>query len=605
MVPQIGGLMASMAIRLLLLVTVMHFGTAASGETTRVYFGDTHLHTSFSPDASLMGNRSADPDTAYRYAKGLPVVHPGTRARVQIQQPLDFLSVADHAEFLGVIPAILDGDPRVGDSEKGKRFLTLIRERKLWEAFSVLSGIAGKGEPDPGFTSDEITRSAWHAIVDAADAHYDPGTFTTLLAWEWSSMPELPNQPVGANLHRVVLMREGAEIGKKFLPYSAFDSLRPEDLWAWLEKTGNATGATLLAIPHNSNIGLGKMFDEVMSNGAPMDAAYARERLRWEPVAEITQVKGDSETHPSLSPTDEFANYELFVTRGKQVDRGDFVRSAMRRGLEIETRTGANPYQFGLIGSSDAHTGLASVEERNYHAKWAVQSTPEAMLAQAGGRRGAAMGAAGLAAVWATENTREAIFDAFRRREVYGTTGTRLRVRFFGGFDFDEDDLRAPDPAVPGYAKGVPMGGALRAERKAPRFLVHAAKDPLGANLDRIQIVKGWVETSGESHERIYDVAYAGRERLGGDGLAPVGNTVNLATGRYTNDIGIAQLRAVWEDPDFDPEVPSAFYYARVLEIPTPRHSLLDAIALGEPHPDELPVTVQERAYTSPIWVQP
>jgi len=246
------------------------------------------------------------------------------------------------------------------------------------------------------------------------------------------------------------------------------------------------------------------------------------------------------------------------------------------------------------------------VEESNYHAKWAVQSTPEAMLAPAGESRGAAMGAAGLAAVWATENTREAIFDAFRRREVYGTTGTRLHVRFFAGFEFDADDLQAEDPAVPGYEKGVPMGGALRAQkRRAPRFLVYAAKDPAGANLDRIQIVKGWVDASGQSHERIYDVAYAGRERVTADGLAPVGNTVNLSTGRYTNDIGIAQLRAMWEDPDYDPEVPSAFYYARVLEIPTPRHSLLDAIALGQPHPEDLPATLQERAYTSPIWLQP
>jgi hypothetical protein len=582
--------------------------SAAGGEATHVYFGDTHLHTSLSPDASLMGNGSADPDTAYRYAKGLPVVHPSHRARVQIDVPLDFLAVADHAEFLGIIPALFAGDPRVGDGPETRRFLGLVKERKLWPAFQILNAQAGTAKIDPGMASRDVNAEAWKKIIDAAEAHNDPGSFTALIGWEWSSMPMKEAAIQGPNLHRVVLLREGGKVARKFMPYSAFDSQRPEDLWAWLAETGKKAGATLLAIPHNSNIGMGRMFDLVDSDAVPMDAEYARARMRWEPVAEITQIKGDSETHPFLSPDDEFADYELFLTAGTEPSPGDFVRSAMRRGLEIESETGVNPYQFGLIGSSDAHTGLASVEEANFHSKWSVQSTPETMLAAGGASRGAAMGAAGLAAVWARENTREAIFDAFQRKEVYATTGTRLRVRFFGGQGFERDDMMAPDPSVPGYAKGVPMGGELRARDGRPQFFVHAEKDPVGANLDRIQIVKGWVDAKGHSHERVFNVSFAGagqaREMDRAGNIPPVGNTVDLASGRYSNSIGIGRLAGLWSDPDFDPAV-SAFYYARVLEIPTARHSLLDAIALGRPHPEELPATVQERAYTSPIWVKP
>ena len=579
----------------------------ANADAQNVYFGDTHLHSSFSADAALMGNPSADPDTAYRYAKGLPVVHPNHRARVQIATPLDFLAVSDHAEFLGIVPALFAGDPRVGGTPSSEAFLEAARDGHLWKAFMILMRQGGLAELDPGMDSPEINRSTWKRIIAAAEAHNDPDTFTTLVAWEWSSMPTADPAVQGPNLHRVVLMREGRAIARHFLPYSAFQSQRPEDLWTWLGETSKATGATFLAIPHNSNLGLGRMFDEVESDGDPMDAAYARERMKWEPIAEVTQVKGDSETHPNLSPTDEFADYELFITAGSNdVKPGDFLRSAMRRGLEIETRVGVNPYQFGLIGASDSHTGLAAVEEDNYHGKWAGQSTPERMLARNRTQLGANMGAAGLAAVWANRNSREEIFDAFRRREVYATTGTRIRLRFFGGFDFEQADLADEDPAQPGYARGVPMGGLLDATSgKAPTFLVHALKDPVGANLDRIQIIKGWVDAAGESHEKIYDVALSDGRSAGSDGKVPaVGNTVDLATGHYDNSIGAPQLRAAWKDPDFDPSQRSAFYYARVIEIPTPRHSLFDAIAVAQPHPENLPPTVQERAYSSPIWLR-
>ena len=579
----------------------------AHAEAQHVYFGDTHLHSSFSADAALMGNPSADPDTAYRYAKGLPVVHPNHRGRVQITTPLDFLAVSDHAEFLGIVPALFAGDPRVGQTPTTDTFLEAAQKGDLWTAFTILTQQGGLAELDPGMDSPEINRSTWQKITAAADAHYDPGNFTTLVAWEWSSMPTTDPAVQGPNLHRVVLLREGADTANQFLPFSSFQSQRPEDLWAWFEETSEATGATFLAIPHNSNIGLGRMFDEVDSDGEAIDARYARERMKWEPVAEVTQVKGDSETHPTLSPTDEFADYELFITAGSSnVKPGDFLRSTMRRGLEIESRVGVNPYQLGLIGASDSHTGLASVEEDNYHGKWGSQSTPERMLAGSGIQIGANMGAAGLAAVWANQNSREEIFDAFRRREVYATTGTRIRLRFFGGFDFAEADLRGDDFAQRGYTRGVPMGGQLDATSgKAPTFLVHALKDPAGANLDRIQIIKGWVDAAGESHEKVYDVALSDGRSTGSNGSAPaVGNTVDLTTGRYHNSIGAPQLGAAWTDPDFDPSQRSAFYYARVIEIPTPRHSLFDAIAVAQPHPENLPATVQERAYSSPIWLR-
>jgi hypothetical protein len=572
---------------------------ALAGSQKKSYWGDTHLHTSYSPDAFLLKNRSADPDTAYRYAKGEPVVHPYHRAKIQINTPLDFLVVADHGEFMGVIPALLKGDPVVGGTPTGKKYIKLFEEGKATEVFADLISQVNRGEPSEDLVNPEVSLSIWEEIMDAAERHNDPGKFTTFLGWEWSSTPK------GANLHRVVFMREGKEIGKQFIPFTALDSDKP---------------------------------------GKPISRAYAESRMRWETVVETTQIKGDSETHPMLSPTDEFADYETydhyiqageneevrlfgdaFLGEISEADRkyleeheeraakaGDYTRSALMRGIAIESRIGVNPYKFGMIGSTDSHTGMASAEEDNFWGKMAMDSTPEntldpQKLIVPPKTYGMDMGAAGLAAVWAEENTREAIFDAFHRKEVYATTGPRIQVRFFGGWKFKAKDAKASDLADIGYKKGVTMGSDLTdaPKGKAPTFLISALKDPNEANLDRIQIIKGWVDEEGKPQEKIYNVAMSDGRKVGRYGkVKPVGNTVDIKTANYTNSIGDTELATVWTDPDFDPKA-SAFYYVRVLQIPTPRHSLYDAVALNRPHPREYPATIQERAYTSPIWYTP
>jgi hypothetical protein len=416
-----------------------------------------------------------------------------------------------------------------------------------------------------------------------------------------------------------VFTPDGAEAAGKFIPYSSFDSDQPEDLWAWLESTSAETGTRFLAIPHNSNISGGLMFDQVDSEGRPITADYARMRMKWEPVIEVTQIKGDSETDPILSPTDEFAAFEPFshaidsetIGEGKaSIGPGDFARSGLRRGLEIESQVGVNPYKFGMIGSTDSHTAMSSAEEDNFHGKTAFDSIPENRFNTFIGIEGfgADMSAAGMAGVWSPANDRVALFEAFRRKEVYATTGPRVRLRFFGGWDFSDGDAESRELASIGYNKGVPMGGDLTKgpDGKAPAFLIYAIKDPRGANLDRIQVVKGWLDASGESEEKVYDVAWSDDRVIGEDGTLPaVGNTVDVATGGYTNEIGDAQLSTVWRDPDFDPDQ-RAFYYVRVIQIPTPRHTLYDAIALSmEPKDTKHPATIQERAYSSPIWYTP
>jgi hypothetical protein len=581
---------------------------AAAAEPTQLFFGDTHVHTSASLDAHRLRNRSADPDTAFQYARGLPVVHPYTRARVQLAVPLDFLVVADHAEYLGVVPRILAGDPLVAMSPTAQSFFALMSRGNEAEAYAALEHQLEAGQPDPVLVAPELRRAAWNDVVAAAERHYDPGRFTTLLGWEWSGAQ------AGASLHRVVILREGRDVASRFLPFSALDGARPEDLWAWLDTTATAAGATFLAIPHASGTSRGLMFVARDASGEPVTADYARTRRRWEPVVEVTQTLGDVETHPRLSPEDGFADFERPAPppAGHEAGRsaaGDFVRSALGRGLEIEARTGENSYRFGLIGSTDAHTALGAAEESEFQGAMALDSTPETKDEEiAPGVRGWDVAASGLAAVWATANTREALFDALQRREVYATTGTRLRVRFFGGWDFAEADAQASDLAERGYARGVPMGGALPGPPRdgvAPTFLVHAARGRGGANLDRIQIVKGWLEADGRAREIVHDVALSGERAPGPDGrIEPVKSSVDLQTGRWTNTTGAAQLAAAWSDPEFEPSQ-RAFYYVRVLQIPTPRHTLADALALGVPHPERLPAVIQERAYTSPIWYTP
>ena len=603
--------------------------TSAYAAEKQIYWGDTHLHTNRSFDAFTNRNFSVGPDEAYRFARGLPVEHPGHKARVQLETPLDFLVVSDHAEFLGNIRQLYN----VGLPTEGLGF---IQKLKLWYAEYLIRDAISTGNgreffynqlPDPYDTPQEavsdweenignsvfpklpaIEDQAWSDIADAAEANNRPGEFSAILGWEYSLIPG------GANLHRVVMTDLDGESAKVFQPFGSDDSLYPEDLWAWLEKTSEQTGGNFIAIPHNSNISKGSMFDTITMRNEPVGPAYAEIRKRWEPIVEITQYKGDSETHPSLSPNDPFADFEdypFYIQKGwteYKPEKGDFIRSALLRGMQLEQEIGINPYQFGVIGSTDAHTGLAAAEENNFHGKFATDSTPTRKLDgwsdNANSSFGWAMGAQGLAAVWAEENTREGILAAMKRRETYATTGPRIGLRFYGGFGIDESLLDAQSLAS--AAGAVPMGGELVAtDTQPPVFVVHAMADPKSGTLDRIQIVKGWVDASGDSFEKVFDVAWSSDERLQEDGsLTPVPNTVNLETGTWSNAAGAANLSAAWTDPEFDPTM-RAFYYVRVLEVPTPRHSLLDKIALGGEVDTRRPDVIQERAYSSAIWYQP
>jgi len=587
--------------------------TSLREEPTQVFWGDTHLHTSYSPDAFFFGNATADPDTAYRYAKGYPVYHPYHKARIQIHTPLDFLVVADHAEMMGVPFRLAQGDEALAKTANGRRIIKMMKAGKGQEIFIEFIDRINSNQPYADLNTEATRKSVWGDMVEITERHNEPGSFTSFIGWEWTSTPD------GKNLHRVVFMPEGANVAGRFIPYSAFDSDKPEDLWAWLEKTSDESGASFIAIPHNSNISGGMMFDLVDSEGRPITADYARTRMKWEPVIEITQIKGDSETDPILSPTDEFAAFEPFShaidsesigEANASIGPGDFARSGLRRGLEIESQVGVNPYKFGVVGSTDSHTGMSSSEEDNFHGKTAFDSIPENQFNTFIGIEGfgADMSAAGIAGVWSPANSRQALYEAFQRKEAYATTGPRIRLRFFGGWDFADGDAESAELATIGYDKGVPMGGDLTKgpDGKSPDFLIYAIKDPKGANLDRVQVVKGWLNDDGVSEERVFDVAWSDERAPGEDGaLRAVGNTVDLATGRFTNTIGDAALSAVWTDPEFDPSL-RAFYYVRVLQIPTPRHTLYDAIALGmDPDDTGHPPTIQERAYSSPIWYTP
>ncbi|WP_462157465.1 DUF3604 domain-containing protein [Pseudoalteromonas sp. GB56] len=582
----------------------------------QLLWGDTHLHTSYSIDAYLMGNKTATPDTAYRFAKGLPVVHPASGVKVRLNEPLDFLVVSDHGEYLGIIQKIFAGDPLLMQTEIGRRWNELAKQGQGRDAYFEAVGHANTGIPSPELQQDNIRASVWSEIVGAAERHNDPGHFTAFVGWEWSSITD------GANLHRVVISDADKDSAKTFLPYTLFDSDKPENLWKWLDKTAKETGVDFVAVPHNSNISKGLMFPVVDSFGNPIDRSYAQSRMRWEPVVEVTQVKGDSETHPALSPDDEFAGYEKFdkvmQTGGKKGDaskedaQANYVRSALKRGLEFEEKIGANPYKFGMIGSTDSHTGLSTYEEANFWGKMAIDSTPAATLDPTKivvppDTIGADMSAAGLAAVWAEDNTRESIMAAFKRKEVYATTGPRMSVRLFAGYDFSAADAEAPDLALIGYKKGVPMGGDLpaAANAKPVSLLIEAMRDPRSGSLDRVQVIKGTVGEDGKAKEKVYNVAWAGDRTLDENGqLAAITNTVDTATLKWDNSVGEDKLTTTWVDPDFNPSE-RAFYYVRVLEIPTPRHTLRDAVALDVDNPAKYPATIQERAYSSPVWYSP
>lgn len=620
---------------------------SAHAESTKLLWGDTHLHSSYSTDAFIAGNRDTDPDAAYRFAKGEPVIHPFNRSRVQLARPLDFLAVADHAEALGVMSELYATDPDLSNEWFWKRWgaafiLSQLRDTLAdpLNAYKELAGTMPEPQILPGDTADPIATAPsdgvtgalssllteesvstiaanmWQRSMAAADAHYDPGTFTTLVGWEWTQVNN------GVNLHRVVLSTLDSAAASDIAPIDADRSPYPEQLWEGLEQLTEETGARFLAIPHNSNVSKGYMFAERQTNGDPLTEAYVRTRAAWEPVMEVTQIKGDSETHPTLSPDDEFADFERFEfylqkpPHGPTYEpsAGDFARTALMRGLEIEERLGTNPFQLGMIGSTDSHTGLSGIDEPNFLGMFPTDSIPENKRIDDEDFEigvevmdGWNMSASGRAAVWATENTREAIFDAFARREVYATTGPRIALRMFAGWSFETADAGDNDIAEIGYAGGVPMGGDLTAapEGAALKLLIQASKDPLNANLDRVQVVKGWLDAESQTHEQIFNVVWSDDRPINLDGRLPaLGNSVNLETGETSNEFGAAQLSTVWTDPNFNPEE-KAFYYVRVLQIPTIRHSQLDAVALGQETPFEAPATIQERAYSSPIWFKP
>ncbi len=592
--------------------------TRAPNPLKNLYWGDTHVHTAMSPDAYFFNNTTTSPDIAYRYAKGFPVVNASNGVRIQIGTPLDFLVVSDHAEYLAVPMRIFnDQQASLVKTEFGQRLIDLWEQGERRQAAAELIGTINENRPYAPFLTDAIKQPPWATIIEAAERANEPGTFTAFIGWEWTSFPN------ASNLHRVVFTPHSATEASTFLPFTALDSSNPEDLWNWLQETSTESGVDFISIPHNGNVSNGLMFSREDFEGNPITAQYAQLRARWEPVYEVTQIKGDSETHPLLSPTDEFADFETYahlldaaaVASGGEVaevvSEGDYARRALRVGLEFEQNLGVNPFKFGLIGSTDSHSTMASAEEDNFWGKFALDSTPAARRDNAilpGTENMWAMSSSGYAGVWAEENTRQSLYEAFMRKEVYATSGPRIQVRLFGGWDFTSADADARNIAEVGYDKGVPMGSDLTQapDGQAPSFLILAVKDPVEGNLDRVQVVKGWLDANGETHERVYNVAWSGNRSLDGDGkLAPVGNTVDLSTGAYTNTIGTAELATVWQDPAFD-SAERAFYYVRVLQIPTPRYSLLDAIALEmDPAETGKPSTIQERAYSSPIWYTP
>ena len=582
---------------------------------TVVYWGDTHLHTNLSPDAASAGNRDFGHDQAYRLARGEAVTaHNGMT--VQLNRPLDFLVVADHSEYMGLFPGLAGRDPDLLASEAGRRWLAMYQAGPE-EAAKIMNEFArALRSGNDLLASPAFQKSVWSVVVSKAEEYNQPGAFTAFIGYEWSSGRG------GANLHRVVIFKDGANRAGRIVPFSSFSGNRPRELWAFLDAYERNTGGEALAIPHNSNTSAGLVFAMTDSDGNRMTTEYASLRARWEPLAEVTQIKGDSETHPYLSPTDEFADYESLDQYAGFADKphedwmfaAEYARAALRNGLALGDSLGVNPFKFGMIGSTDSHTGIPSADENNF---WGKYSWHEPSATRAGERFVNVpdilhlewqMAAAGYAAVWATKNTRESLFAALKRKETYATTGPRMTVRLFGGWEFDAADLSRPDWVATGYAKGVPMGGNLpaRGENQAPAFLVSALKDPYGANLDRVQIVKGWLLPNGDSAERVFDVALSDGRRVDPETgkSPPVGSTVDVANATWSNTIGAPQLGAVWRDPDFDPAV-AAFYYARVLEIPTPRWTAYDAKFFNVAMPPEAPMITQERAYTSPVWYQP
>ncbi|GGZ94467.1 DUF3604 domain-containing protein [Algibacter mikhailovii] len=582
-----------------------------------VYWGDTHLHTAQSFDAIAFGT-FLGPEEAYRFALGEEITS-STGVPAKLSRPLDFLVVADHAESMGILGEIKAGNPKLMGNETIQRWNKMLNDIDLQKSLDVYEEMAGSVQPgaDPlpdEVNNEEIITSIWHKNIDAAEKYNSPGKFTALIGYEWSS------NTGGNNLHRVVIYKDGKEKTIQVLPFSSQVSDDPEDLWKALQAYETTTGGNVLAIPHNGNLSNGRMFPLINPvTGKKFSKKYVQNRNKFEVLYEATQIKGDGEAHPTLSPNDEFADYEtwdkgnldLTVDKTDDMLQFEYARNGLLNGLKLKSELGVNPYKYGMIGSTDAHTGIAAVAENNFFGKLPHMEPSDhridVPMLQFGDKKymGWEMVSSGYTAVWAESNTREDLFDAMTRKEVYATTGSRIKLRFFGGWDFNESDLNN-NYVQAGYDRGVPMGGDLKKpDGDAPSFLIHALMDPESGSLDRIQVVKGWIDAEGSLKEKVYDVAWSGDRKKDVHGKVPlVGNTVNLNDGSWSNDIGAVEFKKMWTDPNFD-ETQEAFYYVRVIEIPTPRWTLHDKIRFGLELSSEVPLTTTERAYSSPIWYSP
>jgi len=599
---------------------------AGGAVPTRVFWGETHLHTEVSFDAGAFGVRLS-PEDAYRFARG-EEVESSTAGPARLARPLDFLVVADHSDNMGFFPDLFAADPEILSDPTGKHWYDMVQEggqSGVDAALEMIDAFSRGTFPESIFYKPvgpkaKGYKSAWTQTMQAAEKYNDPGHFTAFIGYEWTSQ-----LPPGDNLHRVVVYRDDMDKASQTLPYTTLfeGSTNPEDLWTALEAYEEKTGGDVLAIAHNGNLSNGIMFPLVNPvGGKPLTSEYAERRARWERLYEATQMKGDGEAHPFLSPNDEFAdfgtwdkgNLNLSVLKEKDMLAGEYARSGLKRGLQLEEELGVNPFKYGLVGATDSHTGLSTADDDNYFGKTSGMEPSPTRMTHPFAKFGdvAILGwetlASGYQAVWARENTREALFDAMERKETYATTGPRMLVRFFGGWSFESGDAASRQPAAIGYREGVPMGGDLGSapSGKSPSFLIAALKDPIGANIDRVQIVKGWMTAGGGLEEHVYDVAVSDGRAINSDGrcTTPVGNTVDVSDASWTNTIGDSELITVWTDPDFDASQ-RAFYYVRVLEIPTPRWTAYDAKYFGVDVPDDVEMVHQERAYTSPIWYTP
>jgi hypothetical protein len=588
----------------------------------QVLWGDTHLHTTNSLDARVLGV-TLDTEDAYRFARG-DTITTTTGITARLSRPLDFLVVSDHSDAMGVVDQMIAGHPEL---MKDPELRALQKELSSGgpisaKAIGIIVAVLIDDYEGP-LINKNVMRTVWEKYVDTADHYNEPGRFTAMIGYEWT-----PTQS-GDKLHRNVLYRGDAKTARQLMPFTSNQSRNPQDLWRWMERYEQETGGQVLALAHNGNLSNGKMFpvETNPNTGNAIDAEYVRQRARWEPLFEVTQIKGDSESHPYLSPSDEFADFEVWdrgnssmaIRKTPDMLKYEYAREALKNGLKLEDQLGANPYQFGMVGSTDSHTGLSTADEAYFFGKF-PKDEPNPGRADAPMVRSNTpdnwqtweMSSSGFAAVWARENTRASIWDAMKRKEVYATTGPRMTVRFFGGWDFSAQDAASSELPAIGYSKGVPMGGTInapkdRSSHEPPGFLVAAIKDPVSGNLDRVQIVKGWLDANGDTHEKIFEVVWgdAHRRAINSEGKLPsIGNTVNVAEASWTNSIGDAQLSAFWQDPEFDATEP-AVYYARIIEIPTARWTAFDIKRMGDKMPEETKLVIQERAYTSPIWYSP